>query len=176
MEAGERGHTKSETKGKRRWNIGELDGGVKTRQNVKGQRETERGKRTLQSVFWGRNMSDIPLGVKLSCNSLFSSYSNTVMHTDNYNTTACLPAACFNQIYLKLREREQGREAEMKKGRDGPREKSKANSSEIISTFFPCLIFCKMLNNYTGILCYLSAVTVCNALIWGFAFHLHISA
>lgn len=65
-------------------------------------------------------MSDIPLGVKLSCNSLFSSYSNTVMHTDNYNTTACLPAARFNQIYLKLREGDEGREAEAKKGRDGP--------------------------------------------------------
>lgn len=65
-------------------------------------------------------MSDIPLGVKLSCNSLFSSYSNTVMHTDNYNTTACLAAAHFNQIYLKLRERDKGRDMEIKKGRDGP--------------------------------------------------------
>lgn len=58
------------------------------------------------------------------------------MHTDNYNTTACLPAARFNQIYLKLRERDKGRETEMKKARDGPWEKSKANSSEVISSFF----------------------------------------
>lgn len=81
-------------------------------------------------------MSDIPLGVKLSCNSLFSSYSNTVMHTDNYKTTACLPAARFNQIYLELRERDKRRETKMKKGGDGPWENSKANSSEIISSFF----------------------------------------
>lgn len=63
-------------------------------------------------------MSDITLGVKLSCNSLFSSYSNTVYSTDNYNTTACLPATRFHQIYLKLREINKGRETEMKTRRD----------------------------------------------------------
>lgn len=77
-------------------------------------------------------MSDIPPSMKLSCKSLFSSYSNTVMHTDNYNTTACLHAARFNQIYLKLRERDQARER--RKWR-GEMEKSKANSSEIIFSF-----------------------------------------
>lgn len=82
-------------------------------------------------------MSDIPLGVKLSCNSLFSSYSNTVMHTDNYNTTACLPAACFNQIYLKLRKREQGRETEVKKGRETVREKIKGKLFRNNFNFFP---------------------------------------
>lgn len=136
FKAGKRGHTKSETWEEKRWNIGELNGGGKDRnlrQNAKGQRETERGKRELwqPDFYWGRNMSDIPLGVKLSCNSLFSSYSNTVMHTDNYNTTACLPAARFNQIYLKLRESDKGGETEMKKGRDGPWEKSKANSPSL---------------------------------------------
>lgn len=64
-------------------------------------------------------MSDIPLGVKLSCNSLFSSYSNTVMHTDNY-TTARLPAARFNQVHLKLGERDKGRDTNRKNGRYGP--------------------------------------------------------
>lgn len=77
-------------------------------------------------------MSDIPPSMKLSCKSLFSSYSNTVMHTDNYNTTACLLTARFNQIYLKLRERDQARET--RKWR-GEMEKSKANSSEIIFSF-----------------------------------------
>lgn len=57
------------------------------------------------------------------------------MHTGNYNTTACLPAAHFNQIYLKLRELDEGRETEIKKERDGPWEKSK-NSSEIIHYSF----------------------------------------
>lgn len=89
-------------------------------------------------------MSDIPLGVKLSCNSLFSSYSNTVMHTDNYSTTACLTSARSNQIYHKLRERDKWRETEMKKGRDGPWEKSKTNS-QIISSYLhrnPLLLVC----------------------------------
>lgn len=78
-------------------------------------------------------MSHIPLGVKLSCNSLFSSYSNTAMHTDDYNSTARRPAARFNQIYLKLREPSG---AERRKLREGSEENQRASSSETISTFF----------------------------------------
>lgn len=44
------------------------------------------------------------------------------MHTDNYNTTACLPAARFNQIYLELRKRDKGRDGNGEKG-GGPWEK-----------------------------------------------------
>lgn len=55
-------------------------------------------------------MSDIPLGVKLSCNSLFTSYSNTVMHTDNYNSTACMSAASINPIKRTGRGEERGEE------------------------------------------------------------------
>lgn len=62
-------------------------------------------------------MSDIPLGVKLSSNSLFSSYSNTVMNSDKYNTTACLPSAHFNQIYLRLGKKGKEKETEIKNRR-----------------------------------------------------------
>lgn len=41
------------------------------------------------------------------------------MHTDNYNTTACLPDACFNQIYLKLGGRDK-RKNENEESGDGP--------------------------------------------------------
>lgn len=72
-------------------------------------------------------MSDIPLSMKLNCKSLFRSFSNTVMHTDNYNATALLLDVCFNKIYLELRERERTEKTEMKKGRDGNKNNSKNN-------------------------------------------------
>lgn len=76
-------------------NIRELDEGVRFKGKCEGtERDGKRKENFWQADFYrGRNMSDIPLGVKLSCNSLFTSYSNTVMHTDNYNSTACMSAA-----------------------------------------------------------------------------------
>lgn len=81
--------TEEETKSSSGESEQELQG-----KNEMGHRETESRVQTLDSDSYKRkNMSDIPMGVKLSCNSLFSSYSNTVMHTDNYNSAACAPSA-----------------------------------------------------------------------------------
>lgn len=78
------------------------------------------------------------------------------MHTDNYNSTARRPAARFNQIYLKLRERDRAGQRGGS-GERGAREiKERALQKQFqlfFFFFFLCLIFCKMLNNCTGILC-----------------------
>lgn len=89
-------------------------------------------------------MADIPLSVKLSCNSLFRTYSNTLMHTDKYNSQLF----CLLHVSIKSTSNKgmrQGKRDE-KEGEREVREKSKINPSG--KKIFLVLIFCKMLNNY----------------------------
>lgn len=118
------------------------------------------------SWHWGRNMSDIPLGVKLSPNSLFSSYSNTLMHTDNCSTTACPPAAHFNQNLPPIK---RNRQVEGWKWWEKVSEKHKEkNSLEVFFlVWYP--VKCRITAQKS------SAVIVCKALICRWCHHLHIS-
>lgn len=98
-------------------------------------------------------MSDTPLSMKLSCKSPFSAPIQ-IQPCILISTTLQLVrrAARFNQIYLKLRARDQGSETEMKRW-DGKKKKT-PNSSDILFPSFSLspLLFNSVQNTYTMIL------------------------
>lgn len=78
------------------------------------------------------------------------------MHTDKYKPAACAPAARFNQIYLKLRARDQGSKTEMKRWDWEKKRKIKLLRRLIFKPPPHCLTVCNIPTPWS-----LSAALVC---------------
>lgn len=147
--------------------------GWSLRENVKGRRETESGKRTFDRLIstegetcqisrWVWNWAVIAFSLHIQIQSCIL-------------ITTTLQLVCLQHQSNLPPIKRTGRAEE--RGEENERSVRKVSLElQFFGGFLGFfLIFCKTLNNRSGIPCYLSGVTICNSLIWGFAFHLHIS-
>lgn len=150
-------------------NIRELDEGVRFKGKCEG---TESGKRTFDRLIstegetcqishWVWNWAVIAFSLHIQIQSCIL-------------ITTTLQLICLQHQSNLPPIKRTGRGEE--RGEENERSVRKVSLElQFFGVFLGFLIFCKTLNNRSGISCYLSGVTICNSLIWGFAFHLHIS-